>query len=117
MRVRWEGMPDHVRREILRDGLLLEELDQAEPDLDSAHIFVTDRAEMEKRLKALRPMLALGGFIWVSWPKKSSGVATDISEDRIRDVILLDTDLVNVKVCAIDGVWSGLKLMIRRYRR
>jgi hypothetical protein len=117
MRVWWEGMPARVREEIFQDGLLVEELEQAEPELDSAHIFVTDRAEMEDRIKALRPLLAPSGFIWVSWPKKSAGVLSDISEDRIREAILPETDLVDVKVCAIDETWSGLKLMIRRERR
>jgi hypothetical protein len=53
----------------------------------------------------------------VSWPKKASKVPTDITEDRIRDSILPSTDLVDVKVCAIDATWSGLKLMVRKARR
>ena len=57
------------------------------------------------------------GFIWVSWPKRASKVETDITEDTIREIILPDRDLVDVKVCAIDAVWSGLKLMIRKDRR
>ena len=61
-------------------------------------------------------MLAPAGFIWVSWPKKASKVPTDITEDTIRDVIL-PTGLVDVKVCAVDATWSGLKLMIRRELR
>ena len=69
---------------------------------------------MEAKLAALRPLLAPGGFIWVSWPKKASKVPTDIVEDRIRDAILPATDLVDVKVCAVDSTWSGLKLMVRR---
>jgi len=78
---------------------------------------VTGRADMEAKLAALRPFLAPSGFIWVSWPKKASKVPTDITEDGIREAILPATDLVDVKVCAIDQVWSGLKLMIRRERR
>ena len=69
---------------------------------------------MAAKLAALRPRLAPGGFIWVSWPKKASKVPTDITEDRIRDVILPATDLVDVKVCAVDSIWSALKLMVRR---
>jgi len=72
---------------------------------------------MEQKLEALRPLLAPSGFIWVSWPKKASKVATDITEDGIREVILPHTDLVDVKVCAIDATWSGLKLMIRKGSR
>jgi hypothetical protein len=82
--------------------------------IDAAHIFVTDYADMEAKLAALRPLLAPGGFVWVSWPKKASKVPTDITEDRIREAILPATDLVDVKVCAIDPIWSGLKLMVRR---
>jgi hypothetical protein len=117
MRVWWDGMPDAVRDEIEREGLALELLERPEAPIDAAHIFVTVRAEMEDKLSVLRPLLAPGGFIWVSWPKKASKVATDITEDGIREVILPDTDLVDVKVCAVDQVWSGLKLMIRRERR
>ncbi|HEY0132055.1 MAG TPA: hypothetical protein VGB57_11685, partial [Allosphingosinicella sp.] len=82
--------------------------------IDAAHIFVTQYADMVTKLATLRPLLAPGGFIWVSWPKKASKVPTDILEDRIRDAILPVTDLVDVKVCAVDSIWSGLKLMARR---
>jgi hypothetical protein len=116
-RVWWDGMPDKVRAEIEQDGLALDILTAPEPPIDAAHIFVTLREDMEAKLKALRPRLTSGGFIWVSWPKKASRVPTDITEDGIREVILPDTDLVDVKVCAIDSVWSGLKLMVRRNRR
>ncbi len=117
MRVWWDGVPDAVRDEIQRDVLELDLLERPRPPIDAAHIFVTLRAEMDAKLAALRPMLAPSGFIWVSWPKKASKVATDISEDGIREAILPDTDLVDVKVCAVDEVWSGLKLMVRRERR
>ena len=117
MRVWWDGMPDAVQGEIEREGLALEHLQALEGPIDAAHIFVTLRAEMEAKLAALRPLLAPGGFIWVSWPKKASKVPTDITEDGIREVILPATDLVDVKVCAVDSVWSGLKLMVRRQQR
>jgi hypothetical protein len=118
LRTWWEDMPDTVRGEIEADDtLILDHLEQPEAPIDAAHIFVTTRADMEARLQQLRPLLAPSGFIWVSWPKKASKVPTDITEDGIRDVILLDTDLVDVKVCAVDAIWSGLKLMIRRDRR
>ena len=117
MRTWWDGMPDAVADEIQREGLALEHLDAPEAPIDAAHIFVTLRAEMEDKLCALRPLLAPSGFIWVSWPKKASKVPTDITEDGIREVILPDTCLVDVKVCAVDAIWSGLKLMIRRNRR
>jgi hypothetical protein len=115
-RVWWDGMPDGVRAEIDARGLVLDLLPAPEAPIDVAHIFVTDRADMEAKLARLRPRLAPGGFIWVSWPKKASKVPTDITEDRIRDAILPSTDLVDVKVCAVDSIWSGLKLMVRRAR-
>jgi hypothetical protein len=117
MRTWWDGMPPSVRAEIEGQGLELERLDRPEAPIDAAHIFVTVRADMDDKLRALRPLLAPSGFIWVSWPKKASKMPTDISEDGIREVILPDTDLVDVKVCAVDGIWSGLKLMVRRERR
>lgn len=117
MRVWRDGMPDAVADEIGREGLALDLLPVPEAPIDAAHIFVTRRSDLEAKLARLRPLLAPGGFIWVSWPKKASGVATDITEDRIRDSVLPSTDLVDVKVCAVDPVWSGLKLMVRRKGR
>ena len=113
----WDGMPESVRKEIAPETLGLELLARPEAPIEAAHIFVTARADMEKKLRAVRAMLAPAGFIWVSWQKKASKVLTDISEDGIREVILPDTDLVDVKVCAVDHIWSGLKLMVRRERR
>jgi hypothetical protein len=80
------------------------------------HFFTARRAELEKELRLLRPRLADAGTLWVSWPKKSAGVATDITEDVIR-AVALPLGFVDVKVCAIDDTWSGLKLMIRRENR
>ena len=116
MRVYWDRMPDSVLTEIEREGFALQRLERPEPGIDCAHIFVTERAEMVKKLKELRILLGPAGFIWVSWPKRTSGVPSDITEDRIRDFILPESDLVDVKVCAVDEIWSGLKLMIRRER-
>ncbi|HYG48362.1 MAG TPA: hypothetical protein VD846_10535 [Allosphingosinicella sp.] len=113
-RVWWDGVPESVAAEIGREGLTLDLLAAPEAPIDAAHIFVTEYADMEAKLADLRPLLAPGGFIWVSWPKKAARVPTDITEDRIRDAILPATDLVDVKVCAVDAVWSGLKLMVRR---
>ena len=113
MRIRWEGMPPSVSEEILVGGVQLHELG---PPIDAAHIFVTERSELEAKLHDLKPLLAPSGFIWVSWPKKASKLPTDITEDTIRE-ICLPMGLVDVKVCAIDETWSGLKLMIRKERR
>ncbi|CTQ54272.1 hypothetical protein LP7551_02804 [Roseibium album] len=81
-----------------------------------AHIFVTERDELADLLDSLRGLLAPDGMIWVSWPKKSSKVPTTVTEDVIRE-ICLPTGLVDVKVCAVDDVWSGLKLVIRKELR
>ena len=76
------------------------------------HLFTTKRADLERRFGALQKALAPAGMLWVSWPKKASGVATDVTEDVVREVALA-RGLVDVKVCAIDDVWSGLKLVRR----
>lgn len=115
MSVWFDAMPESVLAEIDMPDLVY--LAAPEPGLDAAHIFVTRRADMEAKLAMLRPLLQPAGFIWVSWPKKASKVETDITEDTIRAVILPSTDLVDVKVCAVDAIWSGLKLMIRKDRR
>ena len=113
MRIHWEGMPDSVRAEIDAAGLALEPADDR---IDAAHIFVTARAELDESVRRLLPCLASDGQLWVSWPKKASKVPTDINEDAVRDVAL-PLGLVDVKVCAVDAIWSGLKLVIRRELR
>ncbi len=78
--------------------------------------FVDRRRELEKQLAALRRRMAQAAGLWVAWPKKASGIATDMTEDVIRE-IALPTGLVDNKVCAIDETWSGLRLVIRLERR
>jgi len=80
------------------------------------HLFATEASVLRRHLTRLRTGIAPEGVIWVSWPKKASGVATDITEDTIRS-IALPTGLVDIKVCAVDDTWSGLKLMIRKSER
>ena len=80
------------------------------------HLFTKRRRDLEKQLSILRKNIADTGTVWVSWPKKSAGVATDITEDVIR-AVALPLGFVDVKVCAVDKTWSGLKLMIRREQR
>jgi len=77
------------------------------------HVFVTSRKVLAVRLRALRKVLHSAGTIWVSWPKQSSGVRTDLTEDVVRE-LALPLGLVDIKVCAIDEIWSGLKLVIRK---
>jgi hypothetical protein len=116
LRTWWCGMPDSVRAEITREGLALHLLDTPEPPIEAAHLFVTERAILDCELRLLLPLLAPTGFAWISWPKKASKVPTDITEDVIRE-IALPLGLVDVKVCAIDDIWSGLKLVIRTSAR
>lgn len=85
---------------------------KTEPPLGFVHLFVKSVAELAAQLPALMADLAPDGVIWVSWPKKTSGVKTDMSEDAIR-AAALPIGLVDIKVCAVDAVWSGLKLVIR----
>ena len=85
-------------------------------DIDFVHIFTTKEAHLAKALRAWLPRLKQDGMIWVSWPKLSAKVATDVREDTVRKVAL-PLGLVDVKVCAVDDVWSGLKLVIRRSQR
>jgi hypothetical protein len=113
MRVWFDGTPDTVAEEIAGEGLDLDLLDTPHSPIDAAHIFVTERTALEAKLQQLMPILAPSGFIWVSWPKKAAKMPTDITEDVIRDVCL-PMGLVDVKVCAVDATWSGLKLMRRR---
>jgi len=80
------------------------------------HFFTTRRSDLEKQLRRLRQKIVDTGTLWVSWPKKSAGVPTDVTEDVIRTVAL-PLGFVDVKVCAVDETWSGLKLMIRRENR
>jgi hypothetical protein len=87
-----------------------------EPGATFIHLFVSERKTLEKELKRLRKLVADTGTLWVSRPKKSSGVATDVTEDVIREVAL-PLGFVDVKVCAVDETWSGLKLMVRRENR
>jgi hypothetical protein len=116
LRTWWWAMPDSVRAEIERDGVAVQRLDMPEPPIDAAHIFVTKRAVLDCELRLLLPLLAPAGFVWVSWPKKAAKVETDITEDTIREVAL-PLGLVDVKVCAVDATWSGLKLVIRKSAR
>ena len=111
-----EGMPESVRAEIDQSGLDLSFADAPRAPIEAAHIFVTERAVLDCELRLLLPLLARDGFIWVSWPKKAARLETDITEDTIREVAL-PLGLVDVKVCAIDDTWSGLKLVIRKALR
>lgn len=95
------GLPPDVRR-----------VDGAKGDLDVVHVFATERARLARLLPALRERIAPAGAIWVSWPKKSAKIPGDLTENVVRELAIA-ANLVDVKVCAISEVWSGLKLVIR----
>ena len=112
----WQhGLPDSVRATIDdKADVTWEAGDIGSPA--AAHVFTVDRAEMERLLQDLRSSMAQDGFVWMSWPKKASKVPTDITEDVIR-AVALPIGLVDIKVCAVDETWSGLKLVIRKELR
>ena len=89
---------------------------KAQKPVEAVHVFTTDSLFLDVTLSKLRNELKQDGFIWVSWPKKTSKVLTDITEDTIR-AIALPLGFVDIKVCAVSEIWSGLKLVIRKSER
>jgi hypothetical protein len=83
---------------------------------DLVHVFAVDRSVLERELASLRQTIRSDSVVWVSWPKKATKVPTSISEDTIREVCL-PLGFVDIKVCAVNSIWSGLKLMIRKELR
>ena len=136
MRVWRDGMPGSVADEVASEGLQLELLDaprdygriveplpdrvviakRVDESTDIVHVFATSKAALAKALAATMKSMRRDAVVWVSWPKKASGVATDVTEDGVREVAL-PMGLVDVKVCAVDATWSGLKLVIRKSLR
>ena len=114
--VAWIGAPQHFRALLgpLPDDIRVKA--RASAPLDVLVVFLTRRADLARRLPSLRRAIAPAGGCWIAWPKRASGVPTDITEDVIREVVL-PTGMVDVKVCAIDDTWSGLKLVIRKELR
>jgi hypothetical protein len=109
------GMPASVKAEIAQTAKpnFTAKAAKGQP---AAHVFATKAKALEAELKKLRPLLAPDGMIWVSWPKRAAKVETDITEEAIR-TIALPMGYVDVKVCAVDETWSGLKLVIRKSER
>jgi hypothetical protein len=101
------GLPGDV---IIRHGL------SGDAPADVIVLFVTERHELQARLDEVRRGMAQDGGFWIAWPKRASKVPTDVTDDVVREVTL-PTGLVDNKVCAIDGTWSGLRLVIRRGNR
>lgn len=96
--------------------ITVDQLGDTAPGYNFVHLFTTTRSILESLAQPLMNLIARDGMIWVSWPKKAAKVATDITEDVIRTVVL-PIGLVDVKVCAVDQTWSGLKLVIRKELR
>ena len=119
--VAFVGLPDSLG--FLRDAAAFRRIELA-PDWralpegarDVIHLFTKAASEVTEALPVLRDLIEADGMIWVSWPKKAAKVPPDVTEDVIRNRALADV-LVDVKVCAVDEVWSGLKLVVRREAR
>ncbi len=94
----------------------VEILSRISNNIDIIHFFIKSKNELSSNIDLLMSKIKQNGMIWVSWPKKASKVPTDITEDTIRDIIL-PIGLVDIKVCAVDETWSGLKLVIRKENR
>jgi hypothetical protein len=104
--------PSNVRAELNAALAGCESVRGEKAPLDFAMFFTKSKAELAKEFTRISKLLAPAGMLWVSWPKKSSGVATDLDENKVRQ-IGLDAGLVDVKVCAVTEVWSGLKFVRR----
>ena len=110
------NIPDEVRAEL--SGALAEcsvhqrKSSLEKSPLDFVMLFTQSRLELTKEFSKMAKQLAAAGMFWVSWPKKSSGVATDVDENVVRQIGLA-AGLVDVKVCAVTDVWSGLKFVRR----
>lgn len=111
-----KAMPEAIAEEIAASGIVQHLVAAPEPGLAFAHVFETRRSALEADLEALLTLLAPTGMVWVSWPKKGAKVETDITEDVVR-AVALPLGFVDVKVCAVDAVWSGLKLVVRKALR
>lgn len=98
----------------LPEGVML--VAKAKKTVEAAHMFTSERIFLDLTLSKLRKVLKQDGFVWVSWPKRASKVATDITEDTIRE-IAFPLGFVDIKVCSVSEVWSGLKLVIRKSNR
>jgi hypothetical protein len=104
--------PNEVRKELKTSLAHCEELKDGERPLDFVMLFTKSSSELSNTFAGIAPRLAPAGMLWVSWPKKSSGVSTDLDENRVRDIGLA-AGLVDVKVCAVTEIWSGLKFVRR----
>jgi hypothetical protein len=114
-------MPESVAEEIAKSWAEPKVLASPVAGLEMAHVFVTKRAELAQLLARLRKLVTPNGVVWVSWPKKTvakgvTAIASDVTEDAVRAEALA-LGFVDIKVCAVDAVWSGLKLVVRKSER
>lgn len=116
MRAHLLGAPPEYREWCDLDDAGIEIVAANARALDFVHVFAVERAILVSELERIVPRLAATGMLWISWPKKAARVATDLSENTLRAVVL-PLGLVDVKVCAVSEVWSGLKFVWRLERR
>ena len=116
MRAAFVNAPDHLPSLLGELPQPLRILKRPARDMDFVHFFVSRRRSLEARLPTLKAALAAAGMLWISWPKKSSSLSTEVAESDIR-AAGLEAGLVDVKICAVDEDWSGLKFVYRRADR
>jgi hypothetical protein len=112
LRVCFVAVPSEVVSELKETVARCEAGAKGKAPVDFAMVFTKSKTELTKEFRRISKLLAPSGMLWVSWPKKSSGVATDLDENIVRDIGLA-AGLVDVKVCAVTDVWSGLKFVRR----
>jgi len=110
------GAPEHYRGLLAPLPPSVRFVSRANQDTDLVHVFSTQKSQLSKALTVCRDTLSPAAAVWVSWPKKSANMPSEITEDVIRE-LALPLGFVDVKVCAIDEVWSGLKLVVRKALR
>jgi len=110
-RVWFSGSPDGYGSELEKVGEF-QLASKLTANLDFVHVFTNSRSDLTRTFPKVKSALKPDGMVWISWPKKSSGVKTDLDENIVRE-LGLKTGLVDVKVCAVDDVWSGLKFVFR----
>jgi hypothetical protein len=110
------GMPPSVKKDLKRDLATVHLLKNGASNIDLIHAFVHSTSELKKEIAGWKKSLSKNGSLWISWPKKTSRISSDINGDIVRE-IGLKVGLVDVKVCAVDEDWSGLKFMFRKEDR
>ena len=115
-RVRFVNPPKGYDKTVGRLPATVSVASAARGTFDFVQIFADKQADLERRLPALKKAIAKDGMIWINWPKKASGVATDLSDSAVRK-LGLSAGLVDIKTCAVDETWSGLKFVYRKKDR